>query len=134
MHHPDIYNIIAIIEDYFLLCDSEFRCQVESLICVKQFGELSECNQPRKCKGIKIVRQIANGRIEVNIFGYQEDNDSMDFQYFSSDTHKPSKVIEFMTEYCNSGQFSASKIEDAVREIMILDRSSATVKVEAASL
>jgi hypothetical protein len=120
MHHPDIYDIVALIEDYFLLCDSNFRCEVEPLTCVKQFGELSDHNQPQEVKGIKIIRKINNGRIEINIFGYSEDNDSMDLQYFPSNSDEPDKVIEFINQYSNSYQWQSSKIEDAVREIMIL--------------
>jgi hypothetical protein len=26
MHHPEIYDIISIIEDYYILTDAKFRC------------------------------------------------------------------------------------------------------------
>jgi len=121
MHHPEIYDIVSIIEDYFLLSDTKFRCQMEPLICVKQFGELSENNPPLKCKGIKIIRQLNNGRIEVNIFGCRKDNDSMDCQYFLNERDDPEKTIEIISEYDNS-QYDTATTRDWIREIIILDR------------
>jgi hypothetical protein len=121
MHHPEIYDIISIIEDYFLLSDAKFRCQIEPFVCVKQFGKLSDSNQPRECKGIKIIRQLNNGRIEVNIFGCRKDNDSMSCQYFLNDRDKPEKEIEMIYE-CYHIYYSTVATRDWIREIMILDR------------
>ncbi len=127
MHHPQIYDIISIIEDYFLLTDITFRCQIEPFIYTKTFGEVSEDNQPKECQGLKIIRQLNNGRIEVNIFGYFDDNDSMDFHYFHNDHASPKKVIEIINQYKNSYRTESAKA--AIREIMILDRESAKVSL-----
>jgi hypothetical protein len=126
MHHPEIYDIISIIEDYFLLSDAKFRCQIEPLVCIKQFGELSNNNQPRECKGLKIIRQLNNGRIEVNIFGYVKDNDSMDCQYCSNSTNNPEKVIEMVVPH-NDG-YKTENTRAWIREIVILDRELANKK------
>jgi hypothetical protein len=125
MHHPEIYDTISIIEDYFLLTDTKFRCQVEPLTCSKIFGEPSEDNPPKECKGLKIIRQLNFGRIEVNIFGYYDDNDSMDFQYFSNGQDIPKKIIELINQY--KGGYKTESTKSAIREIMILDRESAKV-------
>ncbi|WP_310489896.1 hypothetical protein [Chamaesiphon sp. VAR_69_metabat_338] len=126
MHHPEIYDIISIIEDYFLLSDTKFRCQIEPLVCIKQFGELSEDNPPKECKGIKIVRQLNNGRIEVNIFGCRKDNDSMDCQYFLDGRDTPEKVSESIFVYDGKyGEYSTENTRDWIREIIILDRELA---------
>ncbi len=123
MHHPEIYDIISIIEDYFLLSDAKFRCQIEPFVCVKQFGKLSDSNQLRECKGIKIIRQLNHGIIEVNIFGYSKDNDSMDCQYFLNGRDKPEKVIEMVSQ--NNDQYQTENARAWIREIIILDRASA---------
>jgi hypothetical protein len=126
MHHPEIYDIISIIEDYFLLSDTKFRCQIEQLVCVKQFGKLSENNQPQECKGLKIIRQLNNGRIEINIFGHRKDNDSMDCQYFLNGRDTPEKVSEIIFEYDGKGgEYNTATTRDWIREIMILDREFA---------
>jgi hypothetical protein len=123
MHHPDIYDIISIIEDYFLLSDAKFRCQIEPLVCIKQFGKSSDSSQPLECKGLKIIRQLNNGIIEVNIFGYGKDNDSMDCQYFLNGRDKPEKVVEMVSQH-NDG-YKTENTRAWIREIVILDRESA---------
>jgi hypothetical protein len=120
MHHPEIYDIISTVEDYFLLRDSSSRFSIEPLIYIKQFGKLSDTNQPHKCQGIKISRQLNNGRVEINIFGRDRDDNLMDLQYFLDGNDTPSKVIEIIYSYDKKRQ--TSNIRFAVREIMILDR------------
>jgi hypothetical protein len=120
MHHPEIHDIICTAEDYFLLCDSSSGFRIEPLIYVKRFGELSESNQPQKCQGIKISCQLNNGRMEINIFGRDRDDDLMDLQYFSNNNDAPIKVIEFNYWYNKKNQMS--NIRAKIRDIMILDR------------
>jgi hypothetical protein len=117
MHHPEIYDIISIIEDYYILTDTKFRCQIEPFVCERVFSENSD---PIQAKGFKIVRQLNHGRIEVTVFGCSKDNDSMSYQYFAENSDRPAKVIEDVNSY-NSG-YSTDKSGAAIREIVLLDR------------
>jgi hypothetical protein len=127
MHHPQIYDTIAIIEDFFLLTDTQFRCQIEPVLYSKSISKsISGCSEDtpvQDYKGFRIIRTLNHGRIEVNIFGFFSDNDSMDFQYFRNDEKQPFKLIEILTQDSNSYDIEAVKA--AIREIMILDRESA---------
>ena len=92
MHHPQVYDIISTIEDFFLLTDSSYRCQIEPRIYSKSQNLNEEEPKFADYKGLRIIRQLNNGRIEINIFGYWDDNDSMDLQYFCEGENEPSKV------------------------------------------
>jgi hypothetical protein len=129
MHHPQIYDTISIIEDFFLLTDTQFRCQIEPVLYSKSISKsITGCSEDtpiKDYKGFKIVRTLNNGRIEVNIFGFFDDNDSMDFQYFKVNEKQPFKLIEILN--MNKNGYNTEQVKAAVREIMILDRESAKV-------
>ena len=125
MHHPQIYDIIATIEDFFLLSDSEYKCLVEPHLYLKTQNPDDEEPKFSNFKGLRISRKLNNGKLEVNIFGFFDDNDSMDLKYFSHDnSNEPKKVIEFVNNY-NKG-FSVELTRLAIREIMALDRELAS--------
>lgn len=125
MHHPQIYDII---EDFFLLTDNQFRCQIEPALYLKSIPKKitgqSEDTPAIDYKGFRILRSLNNGRVEINIFGFHEDNDWMDVQYFCFDDKEPRKTIELFGTYKS---YNVETVKAAIREVMILDRESAKV-------
>jgi hypothetical protein len=124
MHHPDIYDILSIIEDYFIMTDSEFRCKIEPVIYSKPCDRDKPDEDLRERKGLKISRQLNNGRIEINIFGLGKDYDCMDCQYFTEGQLTPIEIID------NSAvNYNIETTRAAIRKIIILDRDS-SIKTE----
>jgi hypothetical protein len=120
MHHPDIYDILAIVEDYFIMTDSEFRCKIEPVIYSKPYDRDKPDEDLRERRGLKISRQLNNGRIEINIFGLGKDYDCMDCQYFTDgQSITPIKIIDN-----SAANYSVETTRDAIRKIIILDRDS----------
>jgi hypothetical protein len=122
MHHPDIYDILSIVEDYFLLSDSEFKCKIEPIIYTKPYNRDNPDEDVRERKGLKIIRQLNQGRIEINIFGIGKDHDCMDFQYFTDE--QPIQPIE--TIDTSSMGYHIESARAAIRKIVILDRDRIT--------
>jgi hypothetical protein len=120
MHHPQVYDTILIVEDFFLFVDPQCRCHIEPVIYAKSTS--SGGSEGKPCKGFKIIRPLNSGRIEINIFGFDRDNDSMDFHYFLNDEKQSLKVIELSSR--NNDTYDIEAVRTAVREIMILDRES----------
>jgi hypothetical protein len=122
MHHPDIYDILSIIEDYFILTDTEFRCQIRPVIFTEPYHNVDKEHYSGKkaYKGLKITRQLARGRIEVYIVGYGKDSDLAKFQYFTD--ANPSQPLESI-EAENTG-YNTEAFRDIIRKIVILDRDS----------
>jgi hypothetical protein len=127
MHHPDIYDILAIIEDYFLLTGSEFKCKIEPVIYSKPYDRDKPNEDLRERKGLKISRQLNHGRIEINVFGLGKDSDCMDCQYFTENQLlTPMEIID--NSYTN---YNSETIRAAIRKIITLDRD---VNIKAESL
>ena len=123
MHHPQIYDLISTIEDFFLLNDSNYRSQIEPQIYTKmRHDSYSEEDKYVDFKGFKIIRELNNGRIEINIFGWSKDNDSLDIQYFPKGQEKPLKTIEVLSEYNDSFDIESTRL--SIRDIVILDREN----------
>jgi hypothetical protein len=118
MHHPEIYDILSIVEDYFILSDSEFRSKIEPVIYSKPYNRSQPDEDFRERKGLKIIRQLNQGRIEINIFGIHKDNDCMDVQYFADE--QPSQPIE--TIDTSGFAYNIESARAAIRKIVILDR------------
>jgi hypothetical protein len=127
MHHPQIYDTISILEDFFLLTDTKFRCEIEPVIYSKTISKevtrAEEDTPAQDYKGFRIIRPLNNGRVEINIFGYSRDNDSMDVQYFYSDDREPTKTIQLLAMYNDA--YNIETVKAAIREVIILDRESA---------
>jgi hypothetical protein len=113
MHHPDICNIMLIIDDYFILVDnSNPNYSIKSLVNASQSG----C----RILGVNIYRELLNGYIHADIFGEGKDDDTITFKYYSkANADKPTKCIAI-----NDNTFSDYAIRDAVRTILKLDKTS----------
>ncbi len=119
MHHPDIYEIIAIIEDYFVLVEEdEHKCRIEPAIYLKPASREKPKEDITERKGLRISRRLNNGRIEVNIFSSYKDGDCMDVQYRSD---KSDSLPVVVADESNRN-FLASTVRDAIRKTVILDR------------
>jgi len=118
MHHPDIYDLLSIVEDYFILTDSEFRCKIEPVIYSKPYNHDNPDEDLRERKGLKIIRQLNQGRIEINIFGIHKDNDCMDFQYFADEQ----PTISLETIDTSGVGYNIESARAAFRKIVIFDR------------
>jgi hypothetical protein len=117
MHHPDICNIMLIIEDYFLLVDDkDSRCQIQSIV--------NAIDEDNYTLGIRISRKLLNGYISIDIFGEGKDDDTVTFNYLkdmNDSTYLKSIEIE-CSDYC------AEAVRTNVRNILIIDKTSAKNK------
>jgi hypothetical protein len=119
MHHPDIYDMLSIIEDYFILTDTKFKCQIEPVVFTEPY-HAQECCNGKAYKGLKIVRQLNHGRIEIYIAGLEKDSDLANFQYFAS--KNPSHPLESIES--ENTKYNTQAVRDIIRRIVILDRDS----------
>jgi hypothetical protein len=117
MHHPDICNILLIVDDYFLLIDDKnSTCQIKPIV------DNSEDDEPKL--GIKISRKLLNGYLHTLIWGENQDSDNVIFSYSSelnSNQYLESIEIE-CSDYC------IDSVRNAVRDLLKLDKKSAQQK------
>jgi hypothetical protein len=112
MHHPDICNIILIIEDYFMLVDDkQSQCQIESIIDTDD-----EDNQNL---GVKISRKLLNGYLYIDIMGEDRDSDQIKFNYLQDLT--ANNYLKSIEIECSD--YSSDTVRAAVRAILILDKN-----------
>jgi hypothetical protein len=116
MHHPDICNIMLIIEDYFLLVDDkDSRCEIQSVV--------NAIDEDNYTLGIRINRKLLNGYISVDICGEGEDDDTVIFNYFK-DMISPdsrSKSIEIQIE---GSDYCSETVRKTIRNILVMDKAS----------
>ena len=112
MHHPDICDIILVIEDYFLVSnDVQSKCQIEAII------DESDEYQPKR--GIKISRKLLNGYIHADIWEMDRDNDTVNLKY-SVNSDFNSWVDSIDIECCD---YSPEAVRTAVRSILKFDKN-----------
>ncbi len=112
MHHPDICNIMLIIDDYFLLLDNDKPAyQLEPVF--------NNSNPNIPVFGIKIKRQLLNGCIHAEIYGQDEDDNTLALRYYLDESNnKPKKSITIENK-----MFYDKALRDAVRTILTLDKN-----------
>lgn len=111
MHHPDICQILLIINDYFLLSDNEREpAQIDIIV--------GDPANHRSQRGISITQVLSNGRLKIYIYGANKDSDEITFKYIadSADEDESGETIEI-----ECGAY-ADNIRDAVRTVLKLDR------------
>jgi hypothetical protein len=117
MHHPDICNIMLIIEDYFILIDDKSpKCQIESI------SDPNEDNHP--ALGIKISRKLSNGHMYIEIRGEGQDDDTVTFNYLQDLNND--RYLESIEVECSD--YSTETVRHAVRTILKLDKNAAKPK------
>jgi hypothetical protein len=112
MHHPDICNILLIVEDYFLLIDDN-----DSTSYIKPIIDNSEDDNPTL--GIKISRKLLNGYLHILIWGENRDSDKVIFSYSSE--LKISQYLESIEIECSD--YSTDRARNAIRDILKLDKN-----------
>jgi hypothetical protein len=117
MHHPDVCNILLVIQDYFLLLDNnDSKCQLEPII--------DDSDDDNRVFGIKISRKLVNGYIHALIFGEDRDSDRVIFHY-SSDLNSD-RYLESIEIECSD--YSTDTVRDAVRTLLKLDKNATKQK------
>lgn len=113
MHHPDICNIMLIIEDYFLLIDDkDSRCQIQSVV--------NAIDEDNYTLGIRISRKLVNGYISIDICGEGKDDDTVTFNYLKD--INSSNYLESIEVECSD--YCAEIVRTTVRNILIIDKAS----------
>jgi hypothetical protein len=113
MHHPDICNIMLIIEDYFMLVDDkDSRCEIKSIV--------EEIDEDNCILGIQITRKLLNGYMSIDILGQGQDDDTVTFNYLK-DLNSSNCLQSIEIECCD---YSAEAVRTSVRDILRLDKTS----------
>jgi hypothetical protein len=112
MHHPDICNIMLIIEDYFMLVDDkDSRCQIKSIV--------DQIDEDNCLLGIQITRKLLNGYMCIDIIGEGRDDDTVTFNYLKD--FNSSNYIESIEIECSD--YSSEAVRTSVRNILKLDKA-----------
>jgi hypothetical protein len=112
MHHPDICEILLTIDDYFILLDSNLKCEIEPYI--------DESDEDEPQRGVTIRRKLLNGYIEAKICGIGEDDDTVIFNYISN--FESLKLVKSIEIECSD--YSVNEVRSAVRTILRIDKES----------
>jgi hypothetical protein len=106
MHHPEISNIVRILDDYFLLSFPDSSSTIKG----KKLDWGSE-------DSIVISRELTNGRLEIHIKGEDRDDDDLDIVYYQ----KESKDLFDKRLQISCDDFSLDTVRKALRDIVIYD-------------
>lgn len=109
MHHPDICDILLIIDDYFLLVDgADPKSQIEPII--------SEHDEDEYKRGVRISRKLLSGYLQADIWEMDQDDDTVVFKYADSYCEN---VHSIEIENCD---YSRDEAREAVRTIIKMDK------------
>ena len=126
MHHPDIHNIVAAIDDFFLLKDSNYSCKIKPLHMKVEYRAYPD--NPITlvdAYGIVIEHCLDHGYICVYVMGLGRDDNTVSIKYFGKDNLlEPIQSIEVIPQ----GSVSED-IRDAIREIIKQDTNSSKLQV-----
>jgi hypothetical protein len=114
MHHPDICDILLVIQDFLLLSENYFNYEI---IPQHFYGHQGYNNQVIFGQ-MRIRRKLSVGWIEFTIKGLEDDN-TIIFEYLSG--LEPRKTIK--TFEIKDNDYSIIRVRDAVREILIMDKN-----------
>jgi hypothetical protein len=111
MHHPEICQIMLVIEDYFLLVDNnDPTYQIEPVT--------NKVGDSINSIGIVIKRKLLNGYVYIEIKGDNRDDNTVKISYSLTDNNN-----EYLKSIgINSYGYTIDQIRDAMRTIFILDK------------
>jgi hypothetical protein len=113
MHHPDICDILLIIQDYFILStDTSSTCQIQAIV------DDSDEHEPKR--GIKISRTLLNGYLHATIWELNRDNDTVTF-FYAKDLSSV-EYLESIEVECRD--YSHDTVRAAVRNILTFDKNA----------
>jgi hypothetical protein len=114
MHHPEICDILLIIQDFLLMADDRSNCEIIPLPCHRE-GRQGEIVRVRQ---IHVRRKLSSGWLEFIIHGLDKDSDLITLEYLTSlEPRTCIKTIEI-----GSNKYFIGLVQDAIREIIILDK------------
>ena len=106
MHHPEIANIVRILDDYFLISAPNTSSSIKGI-------KASWGNEDT----VAISRQLTNGKLEIQIKGEDEDDNDIDIFYYSQEGEDQfQKRLQISND-----DFSLQNIRKAIRDIVIYD-------------
>lgn len=114
MHHPEICDILLIIQDFMLIADDRSNCEIipEPSHCEGKRGEIVRVRQ------IHVRRKLSCGWLEFIIHGLDKDSDLITLEYLTNlEPRTCVKTIEI-----ESSKYFIGLVRDAIREILIMDR------------
>jgi hypothetical protein len=106
MHHPEICNIVRILDDYFLLLDPESRCTIQ--------GRKSDRGSE---DSVFVRRDLKNGYLEVEMNGEDKDDDSVLVRYYRSGSQNSWDLYESVSD----DDFNLGAVRKAIRKIVLFD-------------
>jgi hypothetical protein len=116
MHHPDIHDILITIQDFLLLAGDESRCEI---IPDSYYFE-DEYKNKQRARGFYILRKLSLGWLKVKVMDLYEDENNITVEYLAAlEPNKAVKTIEI-----NCQDYSIDLVQNAVREIVIMDKKS----------
>lgn len=114
MHHPDICDILLIIQDFMLIADDRSNCEIIPSPC-QHTGRQGNIVRVRQ---IHVRRKLSSGWLEFLIHGLDKDSDLITLEYLTSlEPRTCIKTIEI-----DSNKYFIGLVQDAIREIIILDK------------
>ena len=118
MHHPDIHDILITIQDFLLLAGDESRCEI---VPESAYVNHEYYSDKQRVRGFYILRKLSLGWLKVKVMNFEEDENTVTFEYVSTpEQNKAAKTIEIKAE-----DYSVDRVQDAVREILIMDKKAA---------
>lgn len=117
MHHPEIHDILITIQDFLLLAGDRANCEI---VPESYYFNHAHYGDKVRTRGFYILRKLSLGWLKVTITRLEEDENTVTFAYLSSlEQSKAFKTIEIKNE-----DYSLDRVQDAVREIIIMDKKS----------
>jgi hypothetical protein len=117
MHHPDIHDILITIQDFLLLAGDESRCEI---VPESSYVNHEYYSDKQRAKGFYILRKLSLGWLKAKVIDLEEDQNNVSFEYLSTpEQNKSVKTIEIKGD-----DYSIDRVQDAVREIVIMDKKA----------
>ena len=120
MHHPDLHDIVASINDFFLLTDLLGQCEIKPLsMKITPESRHGLTFDPVDSYGLVIKHCLNNGYIHVCVMGLGKDDNTTTVSYFSQENSlDPVLSIDIGHEK----RCSTAAIRDAIRQVIKQDR------------
>jgi hypothetical protein len=114
MHHPDICEILLVIQDFLFLSDDQSNCEI-----IPQPNYCHDlCGDQIRVQQICIRRELAFGWLEVIIHALDHDSNLISIEYLTClEPRTCVRSIEIETD-----DYSINRVKDVIREILIMDK------------
>jgi hypothetical protein len=117
MHHPDLHDILITIQDFLLLAGDQSHSEI---VPESAYVNHEYYSDKQRARGFYVLRKLSLGWLKVKVMNVEEDENTVYFEYLSApEQNKAVKTIEI-----KSDDYSIDRVQDAVREILIMDRKA----------